>query len=57
LVSKNNATTTARVKVIGIVIESLRRQSAASWVQIKTNGAKIRVPIASPTYQVAQLVK
>src|SRR5437868_1550291 len=57
LVWKKRATTTAKVKAIGSVTESLRRQSAARKVQIRTSGAKIRVPIESPTYQVSQFVK
>src|SRR5207253_1990627 len=57
LVWKKRATTTAKVKVIGSVTESLRRQSAVRKVQIRTSGAKIRVPIESPTYQVTQFVK
>src|SRR5205823_2435387 len=38
-------------------MESLRRQSAVRKVQIKTSGAKISVPIESPTYHVTQFVK
>ena len=57
LVWKNRATTTVRVKAIGTVMESLRRQSAVRKVQIKTSGAKISVPIESPTYHVTQFVK
>ena len=57
LVWKNRTTTTARVKAIGIVTESFRRQSAVRKVQIRTSGAKIRVPIESPTYHVTQFVR
>src|SRR5437763_16417107 len=38
-------------------MESLRRQSAVRKVQTKTSGAKIIVPIESPTYHVTQFVK